>query len=50
MIGETVVMPASFPETREKLVSRGFKVRTVDVSELQKAESGVSCMSLIFAQ
>jgi len=37
-IGQTLVMAASFPRTREIL--RDFDVRTIDVSELQKAEAG----------
>jgi dimethylargininase len=41
-------MPSSFPITCAFLEKRGFHVRTVDVSELQKAEAGVTCCSLIF--
>jgi dimethylargininase len=44
-----VILPTSFPKTRALLEERGFRVRTVDVSELQKAEAGVTCCSLIFA-
>ena len=40
-------MPAGNPRTAEALRDRGFHVVEVDVSELQKAESGVTCMSLI---
>jgi dimethylargininase len=47
-IGETVLMPTGFPETRRKIESLGWKVETVDVSELQKAEAGVTCMSVVF--
>ena len=47
-IGDVVITPSSFPETIATLEARGFKVRTVDVSELQKAEGGVTCASLIF--
>lgn len=43
-----VVYPAAFPETRRCLEDSGFSVRVVDVSELQKAEGGVTCCSLIF--
>ena len=35
------------PRTAERLRTRGFHLVEVDVSELQKAESGVTCMSLI---
>ncbi len=46
-IGDTVVYAAAFPRTRERLESRGIDVRTVDVSELAKAEGAVTCCSLI---
>jgi dimethylargininase len=47
-IGATVLMPAAFPRTRELLEREGLSVRTVDISELMKAEAGVTCSSLIF--
>jgi dimethylargininase len=47
-IGETVVMPDTFPATAELLCQAGFKVCTLDISELMKAEGGVTCMSLVF--
>jgi dimethylargininase len=48
MIGGTVIFPASFPRTRARLESRGFHVTPLDISELQKAESGLTCSSLLF--
>jgi dimethylargininase len=48
LIDESVILPASFPRTRILLEERGFAVRAIDVSELQKAEAGVTCCSLIF--
>ncbi len=47
-VGDTVLMPSSFPQTRELLERCGYRVMTVDISELQKAEAGVTCSSLIF--
>jgi dimethylargininase len=47
-IGRNVIMPSSFPKTAERLRHFGFNIRAVDVSELQKAEGGVTCCSLIF--
>ena len=47
-INDTIVMPASFPRTRTLLEKRGLQVHPVNVSELQKAEAGVTCCSLIF--
>ena len=48
MINDVVIIPASFPKTCALLRNRGFVVQTVDLSELQKAEAGVTCCSLIF--
>jgi len=45
--GNRVVLPAGNPRTAAMLRERGFHVVEVDVSELQKAEAGVTCMSLI---
>ena len=47
-IGDEVLMAEGFPKTLAKLQGAGFRVQTVDVSELQKAEAGVTCMSVIF--
>jgi dimethylargininase len=47
-IGDTVLMPAAFPRACELLEHSGFRVRTVDNSELLKAEAGVTCTSLLF--
>jgi dimethylargininase len=46
--GDTVILPASFPLTRERIQARGFTVLPLDISELQKAESGLTCSSLLF--
>jgi dimethylargininase len=44
----TVIVPASFPRTCALIEARGFTVATLDISELQKAESGLTCSSLLF--
>jgi dimethylargininase len=44
----TIIFPASFPRTRLRLEARGFNVTLLDISELQKAESGLTCSSLLF--
>jgi dimethylargininase len=46
-VRDKLIIPAGNPWTAEKLAARGFQVVEVDVSELQKAEAGVTCMSLI---
>jgi dimethylargininase len=45
--GDRLILPAGNPRTAALLRDRGFHVVEVDVSELQKAEAGVTCMSLI---
>jgi dimethylargininase len=47
-IGDTVLLPASFPHTEAILRRAGVQVRTLDVSELRKAEGSLTCMSVIF--
>jgi dimethylargininase len=48
-VGSTLVMADGFPATRARVAAAGFRLRTVALSELQKAEAGGSCMSLVFA-
>jgi dimethylargininase len=47
-IGDRILYPAAFPKTVRRIEARGIKVRTVDVSELAKAEGAVTCCSLVF--
>ena len=47
-IANQIVFPASFPNTLERIESAGFTVAPIDISELQKAESGLTCSSLLF--
>jgi dimethylargininase len=47
LIGETVLFPAAYPRTAERLEKRGVKLRKVDVSELAKAEGGLTCCSVL---
>jgi dimethylargininase len=46
-INGSIIFPTAFPKTRARLEERGYKVVTVDVSELAKAEGAVTCCSLI---
>jgi dimethylargininase len=47
-IGDIVIFPASFPRTKALIEAKSFRVESLDISELQKAESGLTCSSLIF--
>lgn len=44
---DRLILAAGNPRTAAALRERGFLVMEVDVSELQKAEAGVTCMSLV---
>jgi dimethylargininase len=48
-VGATLITADNFPRTRRRIEERGFTVRTVPLTELQKAEAGGSCMSLVFS-
>jgi len=47
-INETVLVPAGFPETGSKIRKAGYRTVTLDVSEFQKVDGGLSCLSLRF--
>ncbi len=47
-VNETVIIPAGFPNTQKMIENAGFKVLPVDVSEFQKLDGGLSCLSLRF--
>jgi dimethylargininase len=44
--GHTVLMSASAPRTQEILESHGLRVVTVDISEFEKLEACVTCLSI----
>ena len=46
-VGDRLLLPAGNPRTADRLVALGFDLTEIDVSELQKAEAGVTCMSLV---
>lgn len=43
-----IIMPAGFPITKAKITALGYQVIEVDISEYQKIDGGLSCMSLRF--
>jgi dimethylargininase len=47
LIGDTIIFPAAYPRTRERLERFGWPIVTVDADELARAEGGVTCCSLI---
>jgi dimethylargininase len=47
-VGDTMILPTSEPQTRASVERYGYRTAIADVSELQKAEAGVTCLSLVF--
>lgn len=44
----TIMIPTAYPRTIDLLIGLGQKVEPIDITELLKAESGVTCSSVIF--
>lgn len=49
LVGDRVIYPSAHVRTRRRLEDAGISVYSLDVSELAKAEGGVTCCSLIFS-
>ena len=47
-VNGTVIVPQGFPGTRKKIEDLGYYTISVDVSEFQKIDGGLSCLSLRF--
>ena len=47
-VGRELICADRFPRTRERLEGLGFRVRTLDLGELAKAEAAITCCSLVF--
>ena len=48
LVDAAVLSPASCPRTVDRIRKSGIEAEVVDVSELEKAEAGITCSSLIF--
>jgi len=46
-IAGTVLVPTAFPRTAALIERLGWKVRLLDISELMKAEAGLTCSSIL---
>jgi dimethylargininase len=47
-INNTVLFPAGFPDTKEKIEKLGYDILELDMSEFRKLDGGLSCLSLRF--
>ena len=48
LVGNTMLVAAGFPRTAEAIRGLGRQVKTLEIGELMKAESGLTCSSVIF--
>jgi dimethylargininase len=46
-LGNQIIMPAGFSTIREKIGQHGFETVEVEMSEFEKADGGVTCLSII---
>ena len=49
-LGGTILMADGHPFSAEKVVKLGYRVKLLDIRELQKAEAGLTCSSIIFRE
>ena len=45
-VGNNVILPAGFQELEKRIQAHGFSTLPVEMSEFQKADGGVTCLSL----
>jgi len=48
MINERLIVPKGFPQTKQKLLQVDFDLIEIDMSESQKMDGGLTCLSLRF--
>ena len=49
-LGNTVLMPAGFPNVQDKIHAQGRETIELEMSEFEKADGGITCLSLIIPQ
>lgn len=47
-VNDRLLVPSGFPGTLEKLEKAGLPIRVLDVSEVQKMDGGLTCLSIRF--
>jgi len=48
LVDNKVIYPEAYPKTLTKLIKAGITTITLDISEIAKAEGGVTCCALLF--
>jgi dimethylargininase len=46
--GKHAVVPAGYPETTARIEKAGFRVQRISVSEFEKRDGGVTCLSVLY--
>ena len=49
-LGEFVLMPAGYPKVANQIRSHGFKTLELEMSEFEKADGAITCLSLIIPE
>ncbi len=49
-VGETLLVSRSHPRTAERLAGLGYAVEPIEIGELEKAEAGPTCLSVLLAR
>jgi dimethylargininase len=49
-LGDAVIHGAAHRRTADRLRQRGIRVHPIDISELEKAEAGVTCCSIVYSR
>lgn len=47
-VNDTVLIPSGFPATTKKIAALGYEIIELEMSEFQKLDGGLSCLSLRF--
>ena len=47
-VNGSVIVPAGFPNAARKIEAAGYPIIPIDMSEFQKLDGGLSCLSLRF--
>ena len=47
-LGKVTLVAEAYPRTHDRLEAHGLKCRTIDMSELAKAEGGLTCCSILY--
>lgn len=49
-LGNVVLIPTGFPDVRDEILAHGFKTLELEMSEFEKADGSVTCLSLIIPE